>query len=111
MVLPPDNPACVRGFAFSAMNAQGQYPSVVARLDVVGVEGVTHEQLPGKHSAGALGDLQVGIVAVGRGALGLDGEHVAFDVNVDRGGVHAGQIEVRINMAGNAATAHRLTLA
>ena len=59
-----------------------------------GVEAVAEEQLAAERAVDALtGD---DVVAVDRtpGPLGADGEHVALVLQVDRGGIDAGQIEV-----------------
>src|SRR5215218_1546094 len=64
---------------------QGQYAGLVARLDVIGVQGVTQEQLPGEHAEWTLGDLHLHVVAeFERSAFGLHREYVAFHVQIDR---------------------------
>src|SRR5690606_3897415 len=79
---------------FGDGDAHGQHARVVARLHPVDVERVPEEQLPGERPTWTFPDLDVVAVAVVRFALGLDGEHVALDVQVDRVGRDTRQVEL-----------------
>src|SRR6185503_17392007 len=63
-------------------------------LDPVGVERVAEIQLAGEHAAGTLGQIRRPTIRrVERTSFRLDGEDVAFHVDVDGVGSDAGKIE------------------
>jgi hypothetical protein len=75
---------------------------------VVGIEGVAEEQLAGEHPERALGHLELDVLAAGgRASFGLDGEDVAFDVEVDRVGGHPGKVEGHHELVTGAVGVHR----
>ena len=55
----------------------------------LGVEVVAQDQLPAEHAPGPFGRNQLGVAGAGR-TFGLDRDHVALDVEVDRVHVDAG---------------------
>src|SRR5581483_9392796 len=85
---------------------QGQDAGVVAGSDVLGVEVVAEDQLAAEHTARPLGGDQLGVAGSGR-SLGPAGDHVAFDVQIDRVGVDAGQVELDMEGVAVAPRIHR----
>src|ERR1700761_9596148 len=57
-------------------DGQGEDAGGVVGGDLVRVEGLAEEDLPGVGAVGPLGDEQLDPVGLHRGALGADGEHV-----------------------------------
>jgi hypothetical protein len=73
-------------------NAKGQDARVVAGVDPLEVEVVAEDQLPTEDASGALGSEHV-VTLLRPRALDCHGEHVALDVEVERGRVDARNIE------------------
>ena len=84
-----------RGLACSAMGIRSMQDAAVVRgVDVLGVQGVPEEQLPGVDAQRPLGDLHLDGAVHGQGAaLGPHGQDVALDVELDGVGVDAGEVE------------------
>ena len=68
---------------FGDRNSQCEHPGVVACLDPLSIEVVSQDELPAEHPTWTFRGEKLG-VAGPCGALGLDRDHVAFHVNVDR---------------------------
>ncbi len=67
-----------------------------SRLDVIGVEGLAEEQLAGEGARWSFAHDHLGAIGCNGGPLGLHRQDVLLDGEVDRGGVHAGEVEVDI---------------
>src|SRR4051794_8379013 len=77
-------------------DAHGEHALVVVGLDVAGVEGLAEEQLAAERASGPLGyDHLVALPGL-PGSLGLYGEHVLLDLEVDAVGLDPGQVEVDV---------------
>src|SRR5689334_3597630 len=72
---------------------QAEYAVVVVGFDVVEVEVVAEDELAVERAADSFGGEHLP-VAVAAYPFGLDGEHVAFDVQVDAFGAHPGEVEL-----------------
>ena len=77
----------------SDRDLQREHPGVIAGGDALGVEVVAQDQLTAEHAPGPFGCDQFGVACPGR-AFSLDGDHVAFDIEVDRLRIDSGQIEL-----------------
>jgi len=77
---------------FRDRDPQGQYAGVVVGLDPVSVQGVAQDQLPTEHPSGPFCGQQFPIGRERR-TFSFHGEYVAFDVQVDRGGIDPRQVE------------------
>ena len=60
----------------------------------VGVERLAQEELPAERSVRSLSDDELDTLSLGASTLGVDGEHVLFDRQVDGLRVDPGQIEL-----------------
>src|SRR5690606_2695086 len=79
---------------FGPRDAQGQDAGVVRRVDALGVQGVAEEELAGERAGGTLCHEGLRVLG-GRGAaLGPHVQDIALDVQLDRLGVDAGEVEV-----------------
>src|SRR5579859_3999238 len=74
---------------------QGEHSRVVAGSDVFGIEVVAEHQLPAEDPTRSLRRDQLRVAGT-RGAFGLHGDHVAFNVQIDRIRVDAGQVELDV---------------
>jgi hypothetical protein len=74
-------------------DGQGEHAGRVVGGDVLGVQGLAEEDLPGEGAVGSFGDDHLGAVGLDRGALGADGQDVLLDCQVDGSGIDAGQVE------------------
>src|ERR1700733_5207962 len=92
---------------FADRDGQGEHARGVVGRDLVGVEGLAEEDLPGVGAVRSFGDQQLGAVGLGRGALGADGEHVLLNGQADRVRVDAGQVEVDVELVAVAVGVHR----
>src|SRR5690349_16127108 len=72
---------------------QAEYAGVVGRLDLLEVEVVPEDQLAAERAAGSFAGQDLPVPA-GNWALGLDGQHVPFDIEVDALLGYAGQVEL-----------------
>ena len=81
-----------RGLAASwTGDGQGEHAGRVVGGDVLGVQGLAEEDLPGEGTVGSFGDDHLGAVGLDRGALGADGQDVLLDGQVDGSGIDPGQ--------------------
>jgi hypothetical protein len=75
---------------------------------VLSIEGVTEKQLAGVHPQRPLVHQHLDVLTdVTRPALSLDRQHVAFDVNIDRGRLDTGDVEMHHELIALAVGVHR----
>src|SRR5579863_5409662 len=79
-------------------DGQGEHAGRVVGGDVVGVQSLAEEDLPGEGAVGPFRHDHLGAVGPHRGALGADGEHVLLDRQVDGAGVDAGQVQADVEV-------------
>jgi|SRR5674476_1173864 len=83
------------GLAFSATGMVNRStPASYAACTRVCIQVVPQEQLPAEHAARALGGDHLGVLGSEDGALGLHGEHVALNVEVDVFSFHPWQVKL-----------------
>jgi hypothetical protein len=88
-------------------HADGEHAVVVAGLEVVGVQSLTEEDLAAEHALRPLADDQLLRRRAVEGPARGDARHVLLDRQLHRGGVHAGKVEVDVQVVALPIGVHR----